>query len=251
MLTYSEEAKKKKKWSGKVETKWHPPEGFFKQSPAKIASELKKNSKNRQQATGRLVFYINRAGKNLSAEDKKRLEDAKTLLEAMYDKEEKEAKKKVSNEGHHEHAMRRGEFIGVYKNFIRKTGMDPKDCIVGAGGACLMFGVRQETFDMDMSIPEEDFKKFLNSGKYPVHIFDEGGPHEVTVVEWSNVIDLHATVGQPPTIMIDGVCCWTPEYTLEFKKKMNRPKDQADIKGLESYIKRHKPSMESLPSLKW
>lgn len=98
-LIYSTEAKKsKKKWSGKVETSWHPPEGFFEKDAETIARELKKNSKNRQQAMSRLNFYINRAGKNLSDKDKARLEHAKKLLAAKYDKEEK--KKKVSTESH-------------------------------------------------------------------------------------------------------------------------------------------------------
>jgi len=99
MLSYSEEAKKKKKWSGKVETKWHPPEGFFEQDAETIARELKKNSKDRQQAMSRLNFYINRAGKNLSDKDKARLERAKKLLAAKYDKEENKTKK-VSTESY-------------------------------------------------------------------------------------------------------------------------------------------------------
>lgn len=89
---------KKKKWSGKVETKWTPPPNFFKQSPAAIAAGLKKNSKDRRQAMARLNFYINRSGKNLTPADHKRLEDAKKLLIAMYDKEEKKTKK-ISKEG--------------------------------------------------------------------------------------------------------------------------------------------------------
>lgn len=73
-----------KKWSGKVETSWHPEEGFFTQSAAKIASELKANSKDLKQAMSRLNFYINRAGKNLSADDAERLEAAKEKLHDLY-----------------------------------------------------------------------------------------------------------------------------------------------------------------------
>lgn len=72
-----------------VETKWEPKEGFFKQSAEKIAKGLKRASKDKRQATSRLTFYINRAGKNLSAKDKKRLENAKDILHGLY--EEKEA----------------------------------------------------------------------------------------------------------------------------------------------------------------
>jgi len=74
-----------------VKTKWSPPEGFFKQDAGKIASGLMKESKDQAQAMERLNFYINRAGKNLSAEDKARLEDAKKKLAAMGKDESKES----------------------------------------------------------------------------------------------------------------------------------------------------------------
>lgn len=71
-------------WSGAVKTKWSPPEGFFTQSAAKIASGLKRASGSLGQAMRRLNFYVNRAGKNLSAEDKARLNNAKELLSKAY-----------------------------------------------------------------------------------------------------------------------------------------------------------------------
>ena len=76
------------KWSADVKTKWSPPEGFFKQDAGKIASGLMSASKDGAQAMERLNFYINRAGANLSSEDKARLEDAKKKLSAMISKEE-------------------------------------------------------------------------------------------------------------------------------------------------------------------
>lgn len=74
-----------KKWSGEVETEWKPKEGFFKQSAEKIAAGLKRNSKDLKQASSRLNFYKNRAGKNLDAKDKARLELAKEKLHTLYE----------------------------------------------------------------------------------------------------------------------------------------------------------------------
>jgi len=71
-------------WSGKVKTKWHPPAGFFKQSASKIASGLKKASKDMKQAMSRLNFYINRAGGNLPEPDMARLNSAKKKLQKLY-----------------------------------------------------------------------------------------------------------------------------------------------------------------------
>lgn len=74
-----------KKWSGDVKEKWHPPEDFFKKSASTIANGLIKASKDKRQAIARLQFYINRAGKNLSSSDRKKLDTAKGLIQKHYD----------------------------------------------------------------------------------------------------------------------------------------------------------------------
>jgi hypothetical protein len=71
-----------KQWSADVDTKWTPPEGLFTKSADEIAKTLRSNSESEAQAMSRLNFYINRAGKNLSAEDKQKLETVKAKLKA-------------------------------------------------------------------------------------------------------------------------------------------------------------------------
>lgn len=82
--TYEEQVLIEKKWSAKVSTSWSPPEGFFTKSSDAIASGLKSNHSDLQSAMSSLNFYINRAGKNLSADDKSRLELAKKKLRALF-----------------------------------------------------------------------------------------------------------------------------------------------------------------------
>lgn len=70
------------------------PEGLFTRSSKEIAQELKKSvlasSRTKgtkfQSAMSMLNFYINRAGKNLSAKDKMRLEKAKVELRKLFGK---------------------------------------------------------------------------------------------------------------------------------------------------------------------
>ena len=69
--------------------------GVFTRSPKEIAKSLKKSvmESNRtkgtkfQSAMSMLNFYINRAGKNLTAQDKERLQAAKVELRKVFDKE--------------------------------------------------------------------------------------------------------------------------------------------------------------------
>jgi tRNA(adenine34) deaminase len=77
-------AASQKKWSAKVTTdSTHPPEGLFTKDPETIARALaskKVSPKGPGSGMRMLTFYINRAGKNLSAAEKSRLEKAKKLL---------------------------------------------------------------------------------------------------------------------------------------------------------------------------
>lgn len=76
-LTVTEE-----KWSGDVKTKVHPPEDLFATgSAADIAAWAKRSHPDLQGAMAALNFYVNRAGKNLSASQKSKVEAAKKLLQ--------------------------------------------------------------------------------------------------------------------------------------------------------------------------
>jgi hypothetical protein len=84
------------KWSAKVTRESHAldlEEGVFAwKDPKRIARSLKRSadaSKNRKaapllSAMSMLVFYINRAGKNLSEDQKRVLERAKDELRNLY-----------------------------------------------------------------------------------------------------------------------------------------------------------------------
>jgi tRNA(adenine34) deaminase len=88
-----------KRWSAKVKTdSTKPGPGLFKKSAKAIAAGLEKKSvapKGPGQAMQMLSFYENRGGKNLSAERKRALEDAKDILREKEGKIKKPSKKKV------------------------------------------------------------------------------------------------------------------------------------------------------------
>jgi tRNA(Arg) A34 adenosine deaminase TadA len=91
--------KPKKKWSAKVTTdSTHPDEGLFNKSASAIAKGLaskKVSPKGPASGMRMLNFYINRAGKNLSATRKAELKKAKTKLSEIIAKQKtkKPAKK--------------------------------------------------------------------------------------------------------------------------------------------------------------
>ena len=76
--------KKKRKWSASVKTgSTHPPAGLFNKSAATIARTLaskRVSPKGPGSGMRMLTFYINRAGRNLSAKRRAELNKAKSLL---------------------------------------------------------------------------------------------------------------------------------------------------------------------------
>ena len=79
-----------RRWSAKVKTdSTKPAPGLFKKSAKEIAEGLDKKSVSPEgtgQAMRMLSFYENRGGKNLSAERKHTLENAKEILREKEDK---------------------------------------------------------------------------------------------------------------------------------------------------------------------
>lgn len=76
--------KSKKRWVAKVKTdSTHPPPGLFKKSAATIARVLasrKVSPKGPQSGMRMLTYFINRAGRGLSASRRAELQRAKRLL---------------------------------------------------------------------------------------------------------------------------------------------------------------------------
>jgi hypothetical protein len=81
----------KKKWSaGVTTTSTHPEKDLFNQNAETVAKHLaskKVSPKGPASGMRMLNFYINRAGKNLSATRHKELEKAKRLLSEIIDKQ--------------------------------------------------------------------------------------------------------------------------------------------------------------------
>ena len=74
-----------RRWSAKVKTdSTHPPKGLFNKPAATIARTMARKAvspKGRGSGVRMIQFYINRAGKNLTAAQKRRLEHAKHILQ--------------------------------------------------------------------------------------------------------------------------------------------------------------------------
>lgn len=78
-------AQKSRRWSGKVKTvSTYPPPGTFNKPADQVARIMARKSVSPRglgSAIRMVQFFINRAGKNLSASQRKELEKAKHILQ--------------------------------------------------------------------------------------------------------------------------------------------------------------------------
>lgn len=71
-------------WSGKVETKWQPRPGLFREDARTIAHEvLDGHGGDLASSVASINFYINRAGSNLSPRDRARLLMARRIVQRL------------------------------------------------------------------------------------------------------------------------------------------------------------------------
>lgn len=90
----------KKRWVAKVTTdSTHPPEKLFTQKAATIARSLaskKVSPKGPGSGMRMLTYFINRAGRGLSATHRAELEKAKSLLSKRIERDKASARRKAA-----------------------------------------------------------------------------------------------------------------------------------------------------------
>ena len=127
--------------------------------------------------------------------------------------------------------------VSQIKALSLSLGVASSDIYISAGGALMMLGVRQNTGDLDLSIPKATFDALVK--RDPVKLVNTMyGP----VYEYSPIIDLHVADHAKEDLMeVQGV--WMPKLDFLIKQKeslasmVNRPVDKArqdlmDLNGL-------------------
>lgn len=126
--------------------------------------------------------------------------------------------------------LNKEQFKEAYIHGCQVMGVDPLIVVAGAGGVCTMLGLRQLTADVDVDVPTDVFQRLKEQG-YPSHYFGD-----TLVLEVTEHMDVHEMMEEKQVMVIEGVTCYHPVEVLKFKLKLNREKDQADIKALQDYI---------------
>lgn len=127
--------------------------------------------------------------------------------------------------------MNKKEMIEI----LKAEGLDTKDTVVVMGGALLLHGLRNETHDIDINVSQETYKSFLNKG-YKTDL-NAIGRHRILVMNGENEIEIFDDgIAEVEYEEIDGVYVQTLESILNWKRILNREKDQKDIEVITSIL---------------
>ncbi len=134
--------------------------------------------------------------------------------------------------------MNKQDFISHLNEWYNKTGYAANSCHVSHGGAMLMLNLRNETGDIDLTVSKEIWDDLISKG-YDVKILPATGDHaEVGIISATEFIDAHLIDADFDGHLICEENIWYRDIatTLSDKLKLNRSKDQADIRILQNLI---------------
>lgn len=130
----------------------------------------------------------------------------------------------------------------LYLKVLDCTGINPENLWVSSGAAMVMHGLRYDTADIDSGCHQEAFgiaRSMLHCEYVPFrkdHAYiPEGTPNLILVTVPMDIL-LEPNIVSDNLVMIDGVNCYNVYTLLVQKTKLNRLKDQKDIKALKCHI---------------
>lgn len=149
--------------------------------------------------------------------------------------------------------MNREQLLNRYAEILHLTGLQYSQVVIGYGGAMLVLGMREETSDLDL-----DISNMTDFHRCAVELQKCAEPITKPIYAGDGFIirapeldaDFHHTFVDPyfrDDVIYDHInqiAYYHPKKILRMKQRLNREKDQKDIKVLEEWIK--KKDMEDL-----
>ena len=128
--------------------------------------------------------------------------------------------------------MNRNELMNKYFEFLSVEGLKPEEVVVGFGGAMVMWGLREETGDLDLSLDEVVFERIV--GEKGLVVKELNRSISKCLAAWDECVDIHP--GGLGGVLVDGVMVDSLEKILEGKLFLNREKDRKDIEKLKELL---------------
>ncbi len=119
---------------------------------------------------------------------------------------------------------------------IRALGLDPKQYRVATGGALVLYGIREETRDIDIGVDEAQFEALLARG----YEINNEFPHrrEILIPHEKGDIEIYCGWAECSPVTVEGIPVMPIEDIIAHKKSMGRPKDLRDLQLIAAWQQR-------------
>lgn len=142
-------------------------------------------------------------------------------------------------------AQKHKQLIGELRSILSASGVPDGNPIVGGSGILGALGLKDPK-DLDVHVTPKAFKSISKhpdartgeasmSGDPVVRFDTPSGEIEIFTGSWN--MGGKSFARKVKTVEMDGIRHWAPEVALDWKQRMNRPKDQPDIQALQSHMK--------------
>ena len=130
--------------------------------------------------------------------------------------------------------MNKGEVVTAVYSFLDEyTFIKSTDLVVGHGSALVIYGLKDNTEDVDVTVNAPIFKQLRTMNLKEIKRTSSGA--EVLIMDNHPFVEIHE--GEETDVeMIEGVLVTTKKRILEEKRQLNRPKDQQWIRLLEKIV---------------
>lgn len=123
--------------------------------------------------------------------------------------------------------MNKKEIIERLENFE----LDKTQYWVITGSAMVLYGLRENTHDIDLGCSKELADELMTQG-YPVELLEDG-TRKITIGE---NIEIFENWIWDEVVIVDSIPVISLKGLLEMKKRLGREKDERDIKLIEEFL---------------
>lgn len=113
---------------------------------------------------------------------------------------------------------------------MKKYGFDLNKIRIATGAAMVLFGIREQTHDIDIGCEKSVIDGLVQQGCIAITLLD--GSRKIELGEY---IELFENWANYPTVMVEGLPCITIDSNIDLKRKLGREKDFKDISLMEDY----------------
>ena len=130
-------------------------------------------------------------------------------------------------------------------DILNKYSLETEKYTIISGAAMVLYGIKEKTNDIDITVSEEYEKALIKKYNPKIERIIEDGNKKYTAYIIDDIINFSTHYyGEYKDEKIESYNVQTPEEILKLKQKLNRKKDEIDIKKIKEYI--NKANINSL-----